>query len=155
MAPNLEKALRLIDEAHATDPNTTDAGRPYELHYAEQMTKYLDLHTADPDPLLTVAVRAQHFRRWEVPRDSYPRTKVGYYAWRTYLKKRQAEQVKDICLQCGFSEEEAGRVAALIAKEDLKKGEGQGDADAQVLEDCACLVFLVSFFRLRVRSDAG
>jgi hypothetical protein len=34
-------------------------------------------------------------------------------------------------------------VAALIAKEDLKKGDGKGDPEAQVLEDCACLVFLV------------
>ena len=30
----------------------------------------------------------------------------------------------------------------MIAKEDLKKGEGQGDYEVQVLEDVACLVFL-------------
>jgi hypothetical protein len=30
----------------------------------------------------------------------------------------------------------------LISKEDLKKGEGKGDPEAQVLEDVACLVFL-------------
>lgn len=143
MAPNLEKALQLIDDAHATDPNKSESGEPYELHYARQMTKYLDLHTPNADPLLATAVRAQHFRRWEVPRDTYPKTKPGYFAWRTYLKKRQAEQVKEICLQCDFTEEQASRVAALIAKEDLKKGEGKGDPEAQILEDCACLVFLV------------
>ena len=33
-------------------------------------------------------------------------------------------------------------MARLIAKEDLKKGEGKGDPEAQVLEDVACLVFL-------------
>lgn len=62
------------------------------------------------------------------------------------MKKRQAEQVKEICLQCDFTEEEASRVASLIAKEDLKKGEGKGDPEAQVLEDVACLVFLKDQF---------
>lgn len=142
MAPDVGKALELIDAAHATDPNQASSGEPYELHYARKMTHYLDLHTPNADPLLQVAVRAQHFRRWEVRRDTYPRTKPGYFAWRTYLKKRQAEQVQEICLQCDFSEHEASRVASLIAKEDLKKGEGKGDPEAQVLEDCACLVFL-------------
>jgi hypothetical protein len=146
MAPDVERAMRLIDEAHALDPNRIDVdGKPdvpYELHYAQKCTAYLEKHTAHPNVLLATAVRAQHFRRWEVPRSSYPATKPGYFAWRTFLKKRQAQQVQQICLECGYSETEAGRVASLIAKEDLKKGEGQGDEDAQVLEDVACLVFL-------------
>ncbi|KAK5089921.1 hypothetical protein LTR05_000088 [Lithohypha guttulata] len=142
MTPNIERAIELIDEAHAQDPRKTESNEPYELHYAQRMTHYLDLHTPDASPLLRTAVRAQHFRRWEVPRDTYPKTKPGYFAWRTFLKKRQAQQVKEICLQCDFTEDEASKVAALIAKEELKKGEGRGDAEAQVLEDCACLVFL-------------
>jgi len=154
MAPNIDEALRLIDEAHTADPRKTSSGEPYELHYAQKMTHYLDLHTPDASALLQVAVRAQHFRRWEVPRDSYPKTKPGYFAWRTFLKKRQSEQVKEICLTCGFGEEEAGRVASLIAKEELKKGEGKGDEEAQVLEDCACLVFLVSAYP-RVLLEVG
>lgn len=145
MAPDVQKAMRLIDEAHALDPNkiTVDGtDLPYELHYAGKCSAYLEKHTQHPSPLLATAVRAQHFRRWEVPRSSYPATKPGYFAWRTFLKKRQAQQVKDICLECGYSETEASRVASLIAKEDLKKGEGQGDEEVQVLEDVACLVFL-------------
>ena len=150
MAPNIDRALSLIDAAHAEDPRKTSAGEPYELHYAQRMTHYLEKHTgtSTPSPLLRVAVRAQHFRRWEVPRDSYPKTRPGYFAWRTFLKKRQAEQVKQICLECTFSEEEAEKVAALIAKEELKRGEGKGDPEAQVLEDCACLVFLDDQFDL-------
>ena len=145
MAPDTEKAMRLIDKAHSEDPKrieTSGSSTPYELHYAQKSTFYLNLHTSNPSPLLATAVRAQHFRRWEVPRNSYPVTKPGYFAWRTFLKKRQAEQVKGICLESGYSEEEAGRVASLIAKEDLKKGEGKGDPEVQVLEDVACLVFL-------------
>ena len=145
MAPDLQKALHLIDEAHAQDPTKVEIdGKsiPYELHYAQKSTSYLDKHTSSPTALLQTAVRAQHFQRWTIPRDSYPKTKPGYFAWRTYLKKRQGEQVKEICLQCSYSEEEASRVASLIAKEGLKKGEGMGDPEVQVLEDVACLVFL-------------
>lgn len=42
-----------------------------------------------------------------------------------------------MCLEAGYSEAEAGRVAALVRKEDLRK-----DEETQVLEDVACLVFL-------------
>ncbi|KAK4904678.1 hypothetical protein LTR66_017878, partial [Elasticomyces elasticus] len=142
MPGDLAKALTLIDEAHALDPNKTSSGKPYELHYAERMTHYLDLHSPDASPELQLACRGQHFRRWEVPRDDYPRTKPGYFAWRTFLKKRQGEHVQDICLECGFEAEIASHIGALIEKKELKKGEGKGDAEAQVMEDCACLVFL-------------
>jgi hypothetical protein len=137
--------MRSIDEAHALDPNkiTIDGTEmPYELHYARKCTSYLGKLTPNPSPLLATAVRAQHFRRFEVPRSSYPATKPGYFAWRTFLKKRQGQQVKEICLECGYNEAEASRVASLIGKENLKKGEGQGDDEVQILEDVACLVFL-------------
>ena len=42
-----------------------------------------------------------------------------------------------ICIDCGYSEDDALRVAHLIRKEDLKK-----DEETQTLEDVACLVFL-------------
>jgi hypothetical protein len=145
MAPDVAKALELIDSAHREDPNKVSIDGepiPYELHYAQKMTDFLNLHNPDANPLVVTAARAQHFRRWEVPRDSYPRTKAGYFAWRTFLKNRQAEQVKHICLECSYTEDEASKVAALIAKQDLKKGEGKGDPDAQTIEDVACLVFL-------------
>jgi hypothetical protein len=145
MAPDVVRALELIDAAHKEDPKLIELNGetvPYELHYAQKMTKFLALHTPNANRLLQTAARAQHFRRWEIPRDTYPRTKAGYFAWRTFLKQRQAEQVRQICLDCSYTDEEASKVASLIAKEELKKGEGKGDADAQVIEDVACLVFL-------------
>ena len=33
-------------------------------------------------------------------------------------------------------------MASLVKKEDLKRGEGNGDPEVQILEDVACLVFL-------------
>lgn len=135
-----DKAVRLIDEAHAEDPKKIGVDGteiPYELHYGQKMSSYLEKRAPDAPSTLRLAIRAQHFRRWEVPRDSYPMNKVGYHAWRTYLKKRQADMASQICVECGYSETDASRVAALIRKEDLKK-----DDETQILEDVACLVFL-------------
>lgn len=139
-AQNYKAAIALIDEAHAQDPNIAAASGqdvPYELHYAQKMTRYLSLRTPDASPILQVAVRAQHFRRWEVPRDSYPMTKAGYLNWRSFLKSRQADMAAAICIGCNFTAAEADKVAQLIRKEDLK-----GNEETQVLEDVACLVFL-------------
>ena len=133
-------ALKLIDEAHAHDPKKIIiAGNvvPYELHYAQKMSDYLEKRDPSAPDVLRLAIRAQHFRRWEIPRDSYPMNKQGYHAWRTCLKKRQAELASQICLDCGYSEEDATRVASMIRKENMKK-----DEETQVLEDVACLVFL-------------
>jgi NTP pyrophosphatase (non-canonical NTP hydrolase) len=137
---NYEAAISLIDEAHAQDPKISIVNGkdiPYELHYAQQMTHYLSLRAPDASPILKVAIRAQHFRRWEIPRDSYPMTKPGYLKWRTFLKKRQGDLASAICIGCNFTQEEADEVARLIRKEDLKKNE-----ETQILEDVACLVFL-------------
>lgn len=114
------------------------------------MTHYLTQHTPSASQTLHLAVRAQHLRRWEVPRNTYPLNRAGYLSWRTYLKKRQAEIVERICVEeGGYSPEEAGRVGKLVRKEGLvgsKKGdkdeEGEGEREVQILEDVACLVFL-------------
>lgn len=133
-------AIKLIDEAHAEDPKRWEVNgteQPYELHYSQKMSSYLEKRNPTAPDTLRLAIRAQHFRRWEIPRDSYPMNKVGYHKWRTYLKKRQGDMASQICLDCGYSEDDANRVAHLIRKEDLKE-----DEETQTLEDVACLVFL-------------
>ncbi|KAH8697448.1 hypothetical protein BGW36DRAFT_319844 [Talaromyces proteolyticus] len=144
MSDKFHKALAAIDAAHYQDPNlttknddSTNKQVPYELHYAEKMTSYLESYNPSASELLRLAIRAQHLRRWEIPRSSYPATKVGYFSWRTFLKNRQAELAQQYCLEAGYSAEESERVAALVRKENLKK-----DEDTQTLEDVACLVFL-------------
>ncbi|KAL4750132.1 hypothetical protein BDW72DRAFT_176423 [Aspergillus terricola var. indicus] len=145
MSTPFEKTLSLIDAAHAQDPKTTTAPNPesspipYELHYANKMTKYLSLRSPSASEALRLAVRAQHLRRWEVPRTDFPATKIGYHSWRSHLAKRQAEIAHSLCLEGGYDDQFAGRVAALVRKEGLRGGE---DEEVQVLEDVACLVFL-------------
>ncbi|KAE8846721.1 hypothetical protein HRS9122_03628 [Pyrenophora teres f. teres] len=140
MSTPYTKALAAIDAAHALDPNkvTIDGTEvPYELHYAQKCTSYLTKRSPTASEPLRLAIRAQHFRRWEVPRSSYPMTRPSYHAWRSFLKTRQASLVEAICLESGFSAEDAATVGALIRKEGLKVNE-----ETMVLEDVACLVFL-------------
>ncbi|EPS33628.1 hypothetical protein PDE_08590 [Penicillium oxalicum 114-2] len=144
-----ELALAKIDAAHRDDPTTITITNnphspespttiPYELHYAQQMTFYLDRLDPSASDLLRLAIRAQHLRRWELPRTTYPATKPGYHAWRTELQRRQAALAEQICLESGYTAAQAERVGALVRKADLKRG----DAETQTLEDVACLVFL-------------
>lgn len=154
---SFEKALTAIDAAHSEDPtlvtpssSSSSTPIPYELHYANKMTHYLTLHTPTASETLRLAVRAQHLRRWEVPRSTYPANRAGYLSWRTYLKKRQAEIVEKICVEeAGYSPEEAEKVGKLVRKDGLLSSkrdedeEGKGEErEVQILEDVACLVFL-------------
>lgn len=154
-SPNFQAAREAIYAAHSEDPNqhtkSDSTTLPYEVHYAQQMEHYLAKRCPQgSSDALALAVCGQHFRRWEVPRDNYPRTKLGYHSWRTHLKKRQGEGVAEILLAHGYGEEEAERCGALIKKEGLK----QGEEEVQVLEDVACLVFLDDQFEeFRVLHD--
>ena len=129
-----------IFQSHDEDPNkvTIDGKElPYETHYAQKMESHLNKRAPDASEVLKLAVCAQHFRRWEVPRSDYPMTKVGYLTWRTHLKKRQAQGAGAI-LDLYYPIEDTKRCMALIQKEGLK----QGEEEVQILEDVACLVFL-------------
>ncbi|KAI1822895.1 hypothetical protein F4861DRAFT_540510 [Xylaria intraflava] len=154
-------ALELIDAAHAEDPRAipspdgTDTTLPSELHYARKMTRWLAVRCPDASPSLQVACRAQHFRstqtdktatppgraknRWEIPRDSFPMTRAGYLTWRAKQKTEAAEKIKVLLssLSPALAAADIDRVAALVRKEGLAV-----DAETQVLEDVACLVFL-------------
>lgn len=138
------RAIERLDAAHAEDPRREEADgveHPYELLYARRMSEWLERVAPDASETLRLAVRAQHLRRWTLPRDAYPMTRPGYHAWRTELKNRQAEQASTILHEAGYDEAECQRVAQLIRKENLRR-----DADAQALEDTACLVFLRYYF---------
>ncbi|KAF1955929.1 hypothetical protein CC80DRAFT_594097 [Byssothecium circinans] len=137
--------LSKIDAAHAEDPTKTTlpSGEqiPYELLYAQKSTAFLTQRFPPASPALRLAVRAQHFRRWEVPRSTYPAGRAGYLTWRAYLKTRQADLVTALCREHDLPEEVTERVGKLMRKEGLKN-----DEETQVLEDVACLVFLEDQF---------
>lgn len=136
----LDAAFAKIDAANAEDPSRVlidGIERPAELVYGERMSTTLARLYPDASEALKLAIRAQHIRRWTVPRTSYPMDRVGYLRWRKDLQRKHAEWAGAILADCGYSEDEIGRVASLIKKENLKR-----DADAQALEDVAAIVFL-------------
>jgi len=135
-----ETALARIDAANAEDPHRIrvgDAERPAELVYSERMTQALARLVPDASEALRLAARAQHLRRWTIPRETYPMDRAGYHRWRGELKRRHADWAGAMLSDSGVAPQTTARVASLIRKENLKT-----DAEAQALEDVACLVFL-------------
>jgi len=135
-----EKAISAIDAANAVDPTlvpTPDGPRPKELVHAELMTAWVRRLRPDASEALLLAARAQHIRRWEWPRSSFPEGRTGYLRWRTQLYRFHADTAAALLREAGYGEDVAGRVGALIRKELLGR-----DPDAQAIEDALCLVFL-------------
>ena len=105
------------------------------------MSARLDAFAPDAPESVKLAARAQHIRRWEVPRESYPEGRAGYLKWRTDLYKRHGDIAAEIMLQVGYDTETINRVRTLLRKRGLKT-----DPDVQLLEDVICLVFLEHYF---------
>jgi len=131
-----ERAIALFDAANAEDPNQ-DQGQPKELLYARRMTGMIVRYAPDASEVAQLAVRAQHIRRWTVPRSSYPMTKEGYHAWRTGLYKFHAETAGELMRQAGYDDAMIDRVKAAVGKRGLKV-----NPDTQMMEDVTDLVFL-------------
>lgn len=139
-----DEAFRLFDEANAEDPHTeTVNGQilPKELVYGQRMSSRLDAYAPDAPETVQLAARAQHIRRWEVPRESYPEGRAGYLKWRTDLYKRHGEIAGEILQKVGYGDDTIARVQTLLKKRGLKT-----DPDVQLLEDVICLVFLEHYF---------
>ncbi len=135
-----DAAVAAFDAVNAEDPNrAVDDGRAQanELVYARRMSRWLARLAPDASEALRLAARAQHIRRWEIPRADYPRDRAGYLKWRSDLKRVHARVAGEILDRAGYDPGAIARVQALLRKERLKH-----DADAQMLEDVACLVFL-------------
>jgi hypothetical protein len=124
-------ALERIDAANAADP-TGEA-----LLYGQRMSQTLDDFLPGAAEHLKIAARAQHIRRWEIPRDSYPLDRKGYHLWRTRLYEFHADAAEEILRAVGYDEAFIGRVRDLLMKKRIK-----ADEEMQTLEDVICLVFL-------------
>ncbi|MGQ7790846.1 DUF4202 domain-containing protein [Faunimonas sp. B44] len=136
----LDHVVALIDASNAADPNTIvvdGALCPAELAYGRRMAERLAAFRPDASELLRIAARAQHLERWRLPRSAYPMDRAGYLRWRNEQKRRHAARVAELMRSAGYADEDCARVQDLVEKRNLKR-----DADAQALEDVACLVFV-------------
>ena len=114
-----DRAIALFDAANAQDPNK-DEGQPKELLYAKRMTEMIGRFAPDASEAAQLAVRAQHIKRWTVPRSSQPMTKEGYYAWRTGLYTFHAETAGELMQQAGYDEAMIEQVKAAVGKRGIK-----------------------------------
>lgn len=134
----IDRARAGLDAAHAAEPNPP-AGKPSELAYADHVEQWIGKLVEQPSLALRLAARAQHLERWAIPRSSFPLDKPGYLTWRKAVHKRQGERAKEILITAGMDTVTSERVGVLVAKAAPK-----GDAEAQALEDAACLTFLAT-----------
>ncbi|MFP6710512.1 MAG: DUF4202 domain-containing protein [Rhodospirillales bacterium] len=142
--PQFEDAIVLIDTANAADPNTDSfegEDHPKELIYGRRMTAWMERVAPDAEETLKLAARAQHIRRWEIPRTEYPEGKKGYHLWRTTLYGFHADKAAEIMRECGYDDEAVDKTRQLLLKKNLRS-----NTDMQTLEDVICLVFLENYF---------
>ena len=139
-----ETALKMFDAVNAEDPNTEiveEAAYPKELVYAQRMTACLQRVAPDASEALQLAVRCQHIRRWDIPRQDFPVGLAGYNKWRNSLRKYHADLAGKLLLEVGYTPDIIERVQFLVLKRQLKI-----DPEVQLLEDIICLVFLEYYF---------
>ncbi len=131
-AHRFQAAERGFAEAHAADPKGD-----YSTRYHARMAFWVDRLAPGASEALRLAARCQHIERWTLPRADYPDGRAGYLKWRAEQKRRHAEVAGRILAATGYDAETVARVGDLLLKRGLRH-----DAEVQVLEDAACLVFL-------------
>ncbi|MCB1527889.1 MAG: DUF4202 domain-containing protein [Hyphomicrobiaceae bacterium] len=141
---SFENVIKAIDAANADDPRKTEVDgtqRPFEIVYSERMTERLAKMYPDASEVLRIAARAQHIRRWDIPRENYPEGRNGYNDWRKACREHHGKVVSEIMQEHGYSQDDIERVVMLIKKEQLKK-----DRESQALENVVDVVFVDHYF---------
>ncbi|MBL1271458.1 MAG: DUF4202 domain-containing protein [Oceanospirillales bacterium] len=141
---SLTCALDTIDSANRADPNketVADERLPREYVYSLHMTRWLHELEPAPSERMQIACRAQHIERWKMPRSDYPEGRKSYYEWRQACGRMHGHRAAEIMADCGYPASECERVEVILTKRELRK-----DADTQLLEDVACMVFLEKYF---------
>ena len=136
--------IAAIDAVNAEDPRkiaVDGVEHPFETVYADRMTETLERMYPEASELLRIAARAQHIRRWQIPRDTYPRNKEGYQKWRLGMRQLHAELVGGIMGDNGYSADDIALVGTFLRKERLKR-----EADSQALENVVDVVFLAFYW---------
>lgn len=137
-------ALEAIDKANLADPNQEQLGEeqlPKEYAYSQHMTRWLFALEPAPSERMQIACRAQHIERWTLPRKDFPEGRKAYYEWRQACGRMHGRRAAEIMAACGYPQAECDRVETILTKRELRR-----DADTQLLEDVACMVFLERYF---------
>lgn len=134
------QVIAAIDHINREDPHRQRLGEvewPREYLYSVRMSEQLAAFAPQASELLQIAARAQHIRRWAIPRTDYPMDRNGYRRWRSDLAKYHGELAAGLMANAGYTAGQQQRVRDLLEKKQLKH-----DPEVQTLEDVICLVFL-------------
>jgi hypothetical protein len=133
-----------IDAANSGDARTlatAGGAHPYEVVYAERMSRRLEAMYPEASELLRIATRGQHVRRFDIPRSQFPEGRDGYNEWRRTCREHHAKLLGEIMSRHGYNGHDIEHVAKLVKKEQLKK-----DKESQALENVVDVVFLDHYF---------
>lgn len=140
MEERLRHTLERIDEENMQDPNKVlweGTEKPAAWVYGQRMSAWLGKLNPEATPELQIAARAQHIRRWEIARETYPANRKGYLDWRVRMYDFHAEKTLAIMQELGWDEDAQYQVNFYLHKRCL-----QTNREVQFLEDCACLIFI-------------
>ncbi len=136
-AQRFAAAVAAIDAANSADPGAVEvrgAGpRPLALVHGELAAEWVGVLSPDAGELVSLAARAHHLRRWELPRTQYAAGRTGYLQWKRDQRKRHAGDVGALLAGVGYEPDDIVQVQAMV----LRQGPG-----GQLVEDAACLVFI-------------
>ena len=139
--PRFQNAVAGFDLFHREDPAmaTMDGEQvPRELAYSRRMAAWVERLEPEAGEILMLAAHCQHLRRFSLPRTDYPEGRKGYLAWRRAAALEHARLAGAVLRDAGYRREKIERVQNLV----LKRAGRSAPAEAQTLEDAACLVFL-------------
>ncbi len=149
----LDDAIARADAANASDSRTVElpdgSPRPFELAYADRLEHWIRRLVPEPSAALRFAARAQHLRRWEIPRARFDAGRAGYHAWRRALQSHHAVLALEILDAVGCPPDTRARVEAIVRKRDR-----ESNPDVQTMQDALGLTTLeLQLDELVVRLD--
>ena len=139
-ASEVDRAIALFQRANAHDPNQIVVdGRPQprQLVQAERIFAWVLRLNPEASDALRLAAYAQHVRRWEIPRDTFPSGRLGYLKWRKELSRFHADVAAKTLREAGVAADTIAAVRLLNLKQGLTT-----NPDTQTIEDALCLTFL-------------
>ena len=136
-AQGFAAAVAAIDAANSADPGAVEvrgAGpRPLAQVHGELAAEWVGVLAPGAGELVSLAARAHHLRRWELPRSQYAAGRAGYLQWKRDQRRRHADDVGALLAGVGYEPGDIAQVQSMV----LRQGPG-----GQLVEDAACLVFI-------------
>ncbi len=137
---DFDAVIAAIDAANAQSPRRIELGGQsfsYENVYSQRMSETMERMYPQASQILRIAARAQHIRRWEIPRGDFAAGREGYNKWRKSCREHHAKTVGKIMAEHGFSDGEIADVGIYLKKQKLKRND-----NSQALENVVDVVFL-------------